>query len=295
MIKMDNYIELNDELEEYELDEFDCFQRPIGIIIDSLESNSADTFILYSKALEVYTSYNLREIRYNVLDFISELGFEVKKYGKKDICSFMENEIDNNKLIILGIEYNRLFYSKYYKEQNYPHWIIINGYDRRKKTFSIYDYTHFLDENFTFKQFVLNYKYIIELNKKFVDNYGKYDSLFSISKVKQEKSQYEIAVITMNYILSKMKEKKYSVIKIFSEMIYAKNNLENTDLTEYETLVMNLNKSRKLFIVEVIKIMDLYEYDKSKIECMLHLSKKIENEYYSFTSLCIVKIVTNKY
>ncbi|MDE7157740.1 MAG: hypothetical protein K2O02_07305 [Lachnospiraceae bacterium] len=119
---MKKIIDLNDDVTDFALDEVDCFQRPISIVLGSMDKQYSNIFILYAKTLELYTSDTLREIRYNLIDMLKHMGVVVEPYVKGRLLDFIYKKIDNNNLIIVGIDYNKLFYSQYYKGNSNPHW-----------------------------------------------------------------------------------------------------------------------------------------------------------------------------
>lgn len=285
-------IELEDNLTEYALDEVDCFQRPLGILIDSINKSVLTCFILYAKALEVYSIYNQREIRHSILRYVNKFGFEIRKADVTEY-SFVENEIENNRLVVAGIEYRDLFYSSHYKEDSYPHWVIINGYDRNKQVFSIYDYTQFLDSQYTFKPFILEYRTMKRLNKKYKKHYGCYDSLYSINKSQYQKEKNNIVVNLLESILELMQNKNYSTLNILNEVLFLKSSNSFVDISIYQTFLMNIEKSRGIFFKNLAELM--YEYKYKMVDAFIELSQNIENEYSNFVKLILVKLIKGTY
>ena len=56
---MDEIIELKNNIGHYTLDEVDCFQRPVAILLDSFDEIYSNVFIAYAKTLELYTEPDL--------------------------------------------------------------------------------------------------------------------------------------------------------------------------------------------------------------------------------------------
>lgn len=106
---MKKLIDLNDDVTDFALDEVDCFQRPISIVLGSMDRQYSNIFILYAKTLELYASDTLREIRYNLIDILKHMGVVVEPYVKGRLLDFIYKKIDNNNLVIVGIDYNKLF------------------------------------------------------------------------------------------------------------------------------------------------------------------------------------------
>lgn len=294
---MKKLIDLNDDVTDFALDEVDCFQRPISIVLGSMDKQYSNIFILYAKTLELYTSDTLREIRYNLIDMLKHMGVVVEPYVKGRLLDFIYKKIDNNNLIIVGIDYNKLFYSQYYKGNSYPHWFIVNGYNSDLKVISIMDYTQFMDKKFKFEPFVLSNKILKDTNREFKNNYGNYDSCFSIEIDNIEKSLNKEVEKLFDFIIQFMEKKEYSIVNLFNILLGLTQTFEVSldEIKNVETQILNVNKGRKIFFSEIINLMYSYHYNTRLIDSFSDKSYKLITEYNNFSNYCLLRIISGKY
>ena len=294
---MKKLIELNDDVTDFALDEVDCFQRPISIALGSVDKQYSAIFLLYAKTLELYTSNTLREIRYDLIDILKHMGFFVEPFVKGNLLDFIYKKINNNNLIIMGIDYNKLFYSKYYKVSSYPHWFIVNGYDSNSKVISIMDYTQFMDKRFKFEPFALSDKILKNANKKFKVMYGEYYNCFSIEVIDINKSLTEDIKKLLDYIIQVMEKKEFSIVALFNRLIVLMKlpDVSQDDIKNAESQILNVNKGRKVFFSEIINLMDKFNFDIKSTDKFSEKSCKLITEYNNFSNYCLLRILSDQY
>lgn len=231
-------INIIDKFERYSLDKVSCFERPIYNVIEYQCNNGGNLCMMMMK---LFQTYRIQEDnpRSALLHYLKEsLHFHVYSKGYLSI-NRIKKYIQKGLPVIIGINLKNIFYSSYYEKDNWPHWIIITGYDEEKKRFSILDNTQFSDLNSRYDRFYITYSLYKKASRSYISQYGQ-----EYAHIVMEKGSNKI-----NYRL----ETK----KIFS--IYKSIDKRNAEVTMYDFLIKeykyNLRQEKEVnkIICEEIK------------------------------------------
>ncbi|MBE6052532.1 MAG: hypothetical protein E7212_01260 [Clostridium sartagoforme] len=159
--------------DNYKLDEITCFEKPIGIILDSYNNNLSHLYYMYIKLFNSYTvnckPYSDFNNTLNIMDvskFIINDNFNLSfnDYNiENDIHNFIENEILNGNTVLVPGNLKELFYSEHYKTKDWPHIFVIAGYDQKRKLYYIYDSTQKISDDIIYEPFFMKYSTLEEV------------------------------------------------------------------------------------------------------------------------------------
>lgn len=284
-------IPIEDHLGHYNLDEIDCFQRPIAIVLDNFDRMLANIFIAYAKSMELYAKWTSPIImRRNLLHILADkMNIEIIPKGKEKFTKFLYNQLDNNYPIIVGVNYYGLYYSNYFLKENYPHWVIVNGYDTQCSLFSILDYTQFMERKFDFDKFVFQEKPFHKLNKDYEKIYSDMDSCFVLSPKEDIKKANFRKMIGdfLRYSLNEMECGTNSVVLQLNDIA----SMKSKNQVELEKLrILNINKSRKKFVDILVDIMDYFNYDSKLIKQFYLTGSKLIYNWNNYSQFCFLQI-----
>lgn len=141
--------------DQYGWKELNCFYKPLAIIFNSFESHYFVDFLLllgYSITFNMGNSFSyLTKKRDSIFEefFIYynsnlESLFHIQIINEKqdDYDSFVSsiiNHIDNREPVLVPVDLFHIYYDDQYERKHAPHYIIIKGYDAKRKLFYILD------------------------------------------------------------------------------------------------------------------------------------------------------------
>lgn len=292
---MDEIIEIQDNLNAYALDEVDCFQRPIAILLDNINPKYSDVFICYAKIIEFYYgSCSFDKLSSTIAQVVSnKMGIVFEQFKGRKLEKFICESIDSEYPVILGIDYCKMFYSRYYMRESYPHWFIINGYDSYTDLFSILDYTQFLDSKFQYEPFTLTSKMIKEFNKGYIKSYKTDYSCFTLNTDSINTDIKKLVVDMLEFAMDNMQSGVYTIVRELDKLS-ARMNLQSDDtsIEKSRINIINLNKSYATLFKLILDFMYFYNFDSQAIEEIASLQNKISRLWQNFSLITLSQIDT---
>ncbi|MDI9216410.1 hypothetical protein [Clostridium tertium] len=215
MAWLNNKIKPNNDT--YPFDRINCFEKPIGIALDSFGENYSGYYYMLIKLIQSYNikGYMIKNNKNFDMDITKKLledVFEIKLNNKTgdSIYSIIKEQIDRNNPVLVPANLKGLFYSKYYKESDWPHLFLIKGYNENHELYNIMDYLHLSSDEGTYRDFFISFSVMDEL-------FGMYNSSIS------EKTVYYMEDVRINY----NKTEKYSHDKFIDNVINLYLNLQD--------------------------------------------------------------------
>ncbi len=290
---MDEIIEIQDNLNIYALDEVDCFQRPMAILLNNINPKYSDVFICYAKIIEFYMgNYSFAELSRSLTKVINDrMGIVTEQFTGRNLIKYICEKIDNEYPVILGIDYYKMFYSKFYLRENYPHWFIINGYDSYTESFSLLDYTQFLDSKFQYEPFTIPYKMIKDLNKSYIKKYKTDYSCFTINTDSINKDIKKLVIDMLTFVIENMQNGIHTIVRELNNLSN-KLNIQSSDISieNSRITILNLNKSFSILIKLIIDFMYFYNFNSQLIEEMVNLQNTILKYWQNFSLISLSQI-----
>lgn len=149
---------------KYPLEQINCFEKPLGILLSRYNHIYPLIFYLH---LKLYALYNIdatwaRSSDYGqVLESIlsSVLGVPISKGRPSgDFIHFITYHLNKGNIVLVPGNLKELYYSRYYKTLDWPHWFLINGFDDTKGLFFTIDGCHKSNGHEIYEQFSIQYE-----------------------------------------------------------------------------------------------------------------------------------------
>lgn len=204
-------LEITENKEEFSWEELNCFFRPWSIMYKGVSEQFYDLFLfdtlfyynfvidnLFSKG----KTYYLKEDEF-FLEFANKnLDYKYKVKTEKILVSSYEafiekimKSIDDDIMILIPADLIELNYFAGYKEYSAGHFFLLKGYDYNKNLFYILDNMHINGgASIVYKDFVINFKKLYELNQLFFKNifYNKKPYIWSLQRKLEDYPQINI-------------------------------------------------------------------------------------------------------
>lgn len=157
-------IDLPSANNKYPLEQINCFEKPLGILLSRYNHMYPLIFYLY---LKLHALYNIdatwaRSADYDqVVDSIlsSILGVPLSKDRPSgDLIHFITHHLDKGNIVLVPGNLRELYYSPYYKTMDWPHWFLINGFDDTKRLFFTIDSCHKSKNHELYERFSIQYE-----------------------------------------------------------------------------------------------------------------------------------------
>ncbi|HFZ4216750.1 TPA: hypothetical protein ACIKIC_002108, partial [Streptococcus pneumoniae] len=205
------------------------------------------------------------------------------------LTEFIVKNINKYGSVFVPINLKEIYYSAYYKEQDWPHLFLINGYDKEKELFYVIDATQIYSDILTEQNFCITFEILERAYKSYfhqtILNKEK-EYIFVVTTVVNELTETEIFHETFKYLFNQS-----SISSRELEIVYKI--LTNRDFTLLANL-KNITKKKKLFFTIFFEKLRVYELISNKE--LLYLSRTVETileEWTIFINRCIKNILKN--
>ncbi|MDG7131017.1 hypothetical protein OVO36_07650 [Streptococcus pneumoniae] len=205
------------------------------------------------------------------------------------LTEFIVKNINKYGSVFVPINLKEIYYSAYYKEQDWPHLFLINGYDKEKELFYVIDATQIYSDILTEQNFCITFEILERAYKSYfhqtILNKEK-EYIFVVTTVVNELTETEIFHETFKYLFNQS-----SISSRELEIVYKI--LTNRDFTLLANL-KNITKKKKLFFTIFFEKLRVYELISNKE--LLYLSRTVETileEWTIFVNRCIKNILKN--
>lgn len=160
--------ELKKYSENYDVNHLNCMERPFVAALNSYNPVYRSLFIIILKMSQCYRIRSYEKDLYSEFRTIKKAKYILKKVFNielsevtccpENINKTIEKILDNNNPVFVPGNLIELFYSKFYKTNDWMHLFLIKGYDSSKKIFQILDATQRRDElDYNCYDFVITY------------------------------------------------------------------------------------------------------------------------------------------
>lgn len=273
----------------YSLEEVTCFDRLLGIFLNSINNSYCDLFYMINN---FYRCYKVDDSK-NEYDFEREMHIlrnffciESEKINFSDeyvLTEFIVKNINKYGSVFVPINLKEIYYSAYYKEQDWPHLFLINGYDKEKELFYVIDATQIYSDILTEQNFCITFEILERAYKSYfhqtILNKEK-EYIFVVTTVVNELTETEIFHETFKYLFNQS-----SISSRELEIVYKI--LTNRDFTLFiNRCIKNILKNdTKLvnydfFVLEEKKIFDFFSKQASRYkERLFEIISSNSNRY----------------
>lgn len=176
----------------YSLEEVNCLEKPLGIMLNSFNSLYRNIYLLLQKMTQ---SYNIKYYCENIFrqkntmersrDILErEMGIKLYRIeDPEDLLGCIKGKLAENNPVIVPVNLRELYYSSFYNKENWIHSFLIFGYNEENRLFNIFDSTQRHDEGgYNLYKFVVEEDTLYRMHKSFSEHIYEEGIYYVISK-----------------------------------------------------------------------------------------------------------------
>ena len=293
-------MKLEGNKDSYEIDEVDCFEKPIGIILEGMREGYAGLFYMFLKFTQAYnvngflpkraksTIETEMYIKKRMLK--EEFNIEIQSTECKEqaqLHKFMEEKLVGSNVVLIPGNLKELYYSKYYRRRNWPHLFLIKSYDPENQLYYTLDSSQFFKENMAlYRDFVIPYHIMENVHFEYKKDFFPYIYYIDSGLGEQLTDANTIINHCLNYYLQDRNEQPYREI-YYMNCMYEKNGSQD-EVTYYSERLFRTNKAKKLFFHELEIYLESHEYPKDELEAFHAIAEKVSNAWKKVINICFV-------
>ncbi len=156
----------------YTFDYVNCFEKPLGLVLERQHDKFQDLFYMYLKMVQSYniSKFENDNVFYtmnfnNAVRWIIEdklkLQIDVQDIQAADIHKYIKSQLDLSRPVLVTGNLRELSYTKHYKVGDWGHLFLLNGYDEEKELYEIVDGEHKKPEGNVFEYGAFSMDYFI--------------------------------------------------------------------------------------------------------------------------------------
>lgn len=295
---------VKNNLDKYMFDEINCFEKPMGIICESLCTEYSHLFYLLVKLIQAYKfeNYKFDVIGENVdkriaLDVMKNfLGINIWLDECKEdfVIEWIREEISKDNFIVIPGNLNDLFYSKYYHKRDWPHYFLIYGYDKINGLFYTYDSAQSYKENSAlYKQFVIEEATMKKIYTSYIDKFSKDVYIISCTEIYNNFDVYKVINNIFKFILNnKLNLNRFRELDLIDAL------QNNNDIEENDYLVQRLlriKKAKGVFLNELKYIIKQFVLTPKLNKEIDIIEKRLLFEWEKYINRTILNMYEGKY
>lgn len=234
---------ISDEFYKYTLDKVDCFERQIANTLEYYQRGYGHIYLIIKKVIDFFEK-NKKENKKKLFETILGIYLIYEKYSYEKLIDQIKLCVDNGRPVLLVGNLKKVFYSIYYKEKDWPHLFLINGYNTQKELIYIFDNTQFSELDSKYENFRITYDMVNEFSKN--------DGVYNVISIKKTEyyNYYGIKAIikqlTQLLVRSIMKDSNYI-------LTYFCNSYDNISKAKFINLpkYLEVTFSEYLFLLQI--------------------------------------------
>lgn len=143
--------EMNDVDDIYSLEEVNCLEKPIEVMLNSFNPLYRHFYLLFEKMMQSYKFEYYSDINYNQM-ITMERSYHILKremnielHRIEDTTNFFDiinQNLYKNNPVIVPVNLRELYYSSFYNKADWTHSFLVYGYDEDNGLYRIFDATH---------------------------------------------------------------------------------------------------------------------------------------------------------
>lgn len=225
---------VNKQKEIYTLDQVNCMEKPIAIMLDGYNPSYRHIFILFMKMMQSYNLNYYKEINFCNLrtmprvDIIMdrEMNIKLKSNNRfsscEDFYNFIDLNIQANNPVVVPVNLKELYYSKFYLKNDWYHSFFVYDHDKERGLFHIFDSVQ-ISNPINYDKFVIQEKVLYDMYKSFNENLYE-ESVYYIdsSQVSKEIDIKKSVINCLNKFVYDRSKNVYIEVDLINKIISEK-------------------------------------------------------------------------
>lgn len=288
---------LNKEKEIYKLDQVNCMEKPIAIMLDGYNQIYRHIFHLFMKMMQSYNLNYYKEIDFSNLRTMSrvdiimnrEMNIKLKSKNKfsscEDFCNFIDLNIQANNPVVVPANLKELYYSKFYLKNDWYHSFLVYDHDKERGLFHIFDSVQ-TSNPINYDKFVIQEKVLYDMYKSFNENLYE-ESVYYIdsSQVANEIDVKQLVINCLNKFVYHRSENVYIEVDLINKIISEKK-INQDEINKFRSIYHH----KEVFFYELSFFFQKIERDVDKVKQFNKLKENLLDKWDIVSSKIIYKL-----
>lgn len=285
-----------------------CFEKPLGMIMEQVYGYAESSFYLFLKLLQCYKIEGFEDeslfytIDYNkALKYIIEdiLGFQprITKANADILHSVIKDYIDHGMYALVPGNLKQHYNTEYYKKNDWQHLFLVNGYDDEKEVYYVVDSNH---ENGNNGECYMDLVFSFDFMKELYESAGEafqIESIWGFYDIKGEKkTQKQLLSLFLELYLNHSNQQPFyeidyidrinQIVRENQEEIYDENDYKSTKSIDF--IFVRSMKYKELMYQELIKLLQRLDYNQDIIMQIATTKDKILLQWNNIANKALV-------
>ncbi len=213
-------VQLKPNRDNYTVDYISCFEKPLGIAIESLQPGWGNLFYICLKLMRAY--YNLTDNSDEIFQYTREMmprfGLKLKTLAlSDDLISSIKAEIDLHNPVFVPGNLRELFYSYHYKTSDWEHLFLITGYDDDKNIFFVLDGCQKKTEEHKYEEFAIPFDVVTAMYESYKAVYPLHEGYAMEKTGRKPLHETSIILDCIDFLASGLYEQPYREITLMDQ------------------------------------------------------------------------------
>lgn len=287
---MSNSISIGTANNLHTFDYINCFEKPLGLVLELQHNKFQDLFYMYLKLLQSYNigKFENDSVFYtmnfnNAVRWIIEdklkLQIDVQNIQAVDIHKYIKSQLDLNRPVLVTGNLRELSYTKHYKVGDWGHLFLLNGYDNEKELYDIVDGEHKKPEGniFEYGAFTMDYGILERLYNSMKTKYelGFAGVIYSSGKA-FDVNEKELLLDCLDLFIEGRSKQPYKEVDYVDEVLNRIKNGEGQDTqannfdpsNQIDFVFTRGIKYKEVFFNTLISFLKRHKFDEILIESL---------------------------
>ncbi len=265
-------IDIINTTNRHNLDKVSCYERPVSDILNYYAPMAGDLYIIMRKILGLYGDGQDNSI--SIKDILSFNCNSTRRISK----GYILNQLSKGNPVIVAVNLKEIFFTKYFKTKDWPHWLLIKGYDEYTDNFCIIDNIHNSILGKEYEEFHIPRKIVMKAAASYKKRYEE-DIIFTYEN---QGFCYEKAlekILDMYIYFNKGQENliQYKLLRNIAEL--TGNSQMNNICSEMKQRLINVNKYKEVISEELDRQFALYGIETGQLKEVISKNTKLWQEY----------------
>ncbi|MCX8129427.1 MAG: BtrH N-terminal domain-containing protein [Clostridia bacterium] len=269
----------------YSIDKVNCYEKPLGIVLDSFDSRFSGIFFMYTKLSSFChkNSFLNNDILKDIIENKLELKFGI--HQPTDFHSFIKENIDSQTCVLVPGNLKELYYTNHYRQADWDHLFLIIGYDDNKEIYYMMDGAH--KDSYFYSEFVVQFDVLEKMYISYCEAF-KTNNLYTIKSANNDKQVriLDLIIDCMDTFLSLEKGFSYKEIKYVDDILKRLEKQEYSEAADICNHLYRIINYKEVFYSELAYNTSFYLKNNDLVEKLTALSKLLATRWSNISNIC---------
>lgn len=241
----------------YTLEEVNCLEKPIGVMLNSFHPLYRNIYLLFEKMIQSYNLKYYSEIGFRQMITMQrssqilkrEMGIQLYRMeDPEDLLGAINHILAENNPVIVPVNLRELYYSGFYHKADWIHAFLIFGHNEENKLYDIFDSSQRRDqEEYNLYKFVVEEDTLYRMHKSFSEHIYEEGIYYVHSKdISLDVDLQHYLYKCINQFCNSRTEKPYAELDIIEQLL-AERQVNQSNIKR----LMRISHYKKVFYSEL--------------------------------------------